>query len=289
MPLRFRNPSPGAGILAAAVLLTAGALLVAACGGDEGTPPPAAMFLPDSPTPADGDVSLQAGTISGTMAELLVRVKNVRNVQAANFDLAFGTKRCAPPGGTGSQNACLVDLDCPAGESCLPSGDPVVRFVPNSASASGSFLDCGLPGTLQVQVAPDPQVVDQLIVGISRLNFQACSSGNTCDDDTDCVPFGELCGGGELCEMSNPGGRCCVSSVELCPQGTGCTLPDQCETRVCDFGAGSSGTGDILLRLTFEILDRGRVRVDFVDPKALEDAAGSPIQAMFIGGILEGV
>jgi hypothetical protein len=264
---------PGLRVVLAALALTGGVLTVSACGGDdEGVPLPSAVFTPDKPGSCSDQVSLQAGLISGRAAELQVRVENVPDVLAANFDILFQTFRCST-----SQNTCRVDGDCPMGEICQLSGTPVARLDVPTISDIGSFLDCGLPGKLLSVVDLDNTEQERLIVGMVRNDFRACSSGTPCTSDTDCT--GELCGlidpaGNGQC-IKQPSSNCAVSP---------CTGGDVCVEGVCD------AVGDaFLLSLPFEILTRGRIRIDFADPKGLENAAG-PIGGIgFCGGFLEGI
>ena len=286
MNIRIRNTARRLGLPLAAALLTAGAVLVSACGSsNEGTPPPVANFVTDNPAPAPGEVTLQRGFSSGTTADLQVRVQGpVAGIMAANFDLLFQTFRCQDIlGGPGTQNTCFTDTDCLAGESCKQSGNLVARFV---FATPANLLDCGLPGTLNPLLLPSPLVPERLIIGLTRINFRACSSNIDCSlsGDIGCLPTGELCGAV---------GRC-VKPASDCR--TGCPLlTPTCVEQACD-AVGN----DLLLTLTFEILDRGSIRVEFADtlsaipmPPTLEDLNGNPIAGVFFpagsGGILQGL
>ncbi len=193
MKIRICNTARRLGLPLAAALLTAGAVLVSACGSsNEGTPLPVANFLTDNAAPGAGEVTLQGGASNGTMVDLLVRVQGpVAGIMAANFDLLFQTFRCQDNlGGPGTQNTCFTDGDCLAGESCKQSGNLVARF--RFAILAPSLLDCGLPGTLNPLLTPSPNEPERLIIGLTRINRQACSSGFSCPNgDLDCVGAGE--------------------------------------------------------------------------------------------------
>lgn len=262
--------------LPAALVLAGGALLASACSQDEGVPPPAAVFTPDKPGSCTGQVSLQAGLISGRTAELQVRVENVQDVLAANFDIVYRTLRCST-----SQDTCFTDGDCPAGEICQVSGSLVARLETGSISDSGSFLDCGLPGSPLSVINLDPGETERLIVGMVRNQFRACSSQTACTIDDDCLSTGELCGLIDT-TLPPPNGQCVQPSSNCL--ATPCTGGDVCVAGVCD------AVGDaFLLSLPFTILNRGRIRVDFADPKGLEDATGPIAGIGFCGGYLEGI
>jgi len=287
----MRNMARRFGLPLAAALLTAGAVLVAACGNtNEGTPPPVADFVTDTPAPlAAGDVTLQPGASSGTMINLQVQVQEpVAGILAANFDLLFKTFRCQDNlAGQGSQNTCFTDSDCLAGESCRQSGNLVARFV--FPANPGNLLDCGLPGILNPIVGLDPADTERLIIGLTRINYAACSSGLPCPNgDFDCTPNGELCGAV---------GKC-VKPASNCVDNTDCPSDaPTCVKQTCDAGAGVNA---VLLTLTFEILDRGSIRIEFADtlsatpmPPTLEDINGDPIPGVSFpagrGGILRGL
>lgn len=286
MQIRMLNMARRFGLPLAAALLTAGAFLVAACGStNEGTPPPVADFVTDTAAPAVGEVTMQPGAANGTMIDLQVRVQGfVAGILAANFDLLFQTFRCQDnQTGQGTQNTCFTDNDCLAGESCKQSGNLVARFV--TATISPSLLDCGLPGTLLPLVTASGSDTERLIFGLSRLNFQACSSETPCPNgDTDCLGTFELCGAAGKCvkPASN-----CIDNPSLC-SGT-----EVCVEQACD-AVGAA----VLLTLTFEILDRGSIRVEFADtpggtPPTLQDLNLNPISVVSFpagrGGILQGL
>jgi hypothetical protein len=274
MVMRIISRFLGFRVFLAALVLTGGVLLVSACSNDDqGVPLPSAAYTPDKPGSCSGQVSLQASLISGRSAVLQVRVENVADVLAANFDILFQTFRCST-----SQGTCFADGDCPVGEVCLLSGTPVARIDVPTISDTGSFLDCGLPGDLLSVVSLDPIVQERLVVGMVRNEFRACSSGTPCTMDTQCTPTGERCG------LIDPAGNGqCVKPSSNCVT-TPCTGGDVCVEGLCD------AVGDaFLLSLPFEILTRGMIRVEFADPMGLEDASG-PIGGIgFCGGFLQGI
>ncbi|MCZ6670266.1 MAG: hypothetical protein O6947_04495, partial [Acidobacteria bacterium] len=137
--------------------------------------------------------------------------------------------------------------------------------------------------TLNPLLLPSPLDPERLIIGMTRINRQACSTGLACTGDTVCLPSGELCGAvGQ-----------CVKPASDCR--TGCPIGQVCVEQACD-AVGNA----LLLTLTFEILDRGSIRVEFADtlsaipmPPTLEDLNTNPIAGVSFlagtGGTLQGL
>ena len=118
-------------------------------------------------------VTLQAGTITGGLASLDVRVTlapGSPGVFSASFDVVY---------------------------------NPVVAFF-TGASTANSFMECPPSTDLIVQVAPDQGQAGRLVVGLSRRNNRRCDdiSQALCQTDTDCNP-GVKCGNNS-CDATDP-------------------------------------------------------------------------------------
>jgi len=162
--LKLQNGNRRFGVLQA--LMASAALvclaLVSSCGGDDGVPSPVAQFVPDQP-PETLKVTLQVGSISGTVANLEVIVSGVADVFSANFDITYD--------------------------------QTIAFFLEGLVTFEDSFLDCTVENDRIFQVELDQNNPGRVVIGMTRLKTGFCEiSLGICTSDADCPFPGERCG-----------------------------------------------------------------------------------------------